>query len=62
MFNETSTMEQRYDAVPMVIRDGFRVSDVALHFKVSRQTLYQWMVDDEAVGLEGLTDRSHRPR
>lgn len=61
MFKEISKMEQRYDAVLMVIRDGFRVSEVALKFKVSRQTLYKWMADYEAGGLEGLQDRSHRP-
>ena len=61
MFKEISKMEQRYDAVLMVIRDGFRVSEVALKFKVSRQTLYKWMADYEAGGLEGLADRSHRP-
>ena len=61
MFKEISKMEQRYDAVLMVIRDGFRVSEVAVKFKVSRQTLYKWMADYEAGGLEGLKDRSHRP-
>ena len=61
MFKEISKMEQRYDAVLMVIRDGFRVSEVALKFKVSRQTLYKWMADYETGGLEGLQDRSHRP-
>ncbi len=62
MFKEISKMEQRYDAVLMVIRDGFRVSEVAVKFKVSRQTLYKWMADYEAGGLEGLKDRSHRPQ
>jgi len=62
VFKEISKMEQRYDAVLMVIRDGFRISEVALKFKVSRQTLYKWMADYEAEGLEGLRDRSHRPR
>ena len=61
MFKEISKMEQRYDAVLMVIKDGFRVSEVALKFQVSRQTLYKWMADYEAGGLEGLQDRSHRP-
>jgi transposase InsO family protein len=62
VFKEISKMEQRYDAVLMVIRDGFRVSEVAVKFKVSRQTLYKWMADYEAGGLEGLKDRSHRPQ
>jgi transposase InsO family protein len=61
VFKEISKMEQRYDAVLMVMRDGFSVSEVAQKFQVSRQTLYKWMADYEAEGLEGLKDRSHRP-
>lgn len=60
MFKEISKMEQGYDAVLMVIMDGFRVSEIALRFKVNRQTLYKWMTDFEAEGLEGIKDRSHR--
>ncbi len=60
----SALLSQRYDTVLMVIRDGFRgssgsngearfrVSEVALKFKVSRQTLYRWMADYEANGLD----------
>ena len=61
MFREVSKMEQRYDAVLMVIKDGYSVSEVARKVKVSRQTLYKWLADYEASGLAGLDDRSHRP-
>lgn len=61
MFKEISKMEQRYDAVLMVIKDGYCVSEVAAKVKVSRQTLYKWLADYEGGGLEGLRDRSHRP-
>lgn len=61
MFKEISKMEQRYDAVLMVIKDGYSVSEVARKVKVSRQTLYKWLADYEAGGLEGLGERSHRP-
>ena len=61
MFREVSKMEQRYDAVLMVIKDGYSVSEVAAKVKVSRQTLYKWLADYEEGGLEGLQDRSHRP-
>jgi transposase InsO family protein len=61
VFKEISKMEQRYDAVLMVIKDGYSVSEVALKVKVSRQTLYKWLADYEASGLQGLDDRSHRP-
>ena len=45
MFKEISKMEQRYDAVLMVIKDGYSVSEVARKVKVSRQTLYKWLAD-----------------
>jgi transposase-like protein len=61
VFKEISKMEQRYDAVLMVIKDGYSVSEVARKVKVSRQTLYKWLADYEVGGLEGLADRSHRP-
>jgi transposase InsO family protein len=61
VFKEISKMEQRYDAVLMVIKDGYTVSEVARKVKVSRQTLYKWLADYEASGLKGLDDRSHRP-
>jgi len=54
--------EQRYQAVLAVIADGLTVSQVASKVGVSRQTLHAWLARYEAEGLEGLADRSHRPR
>jgi transposase InsO family protein len=54
-------MEQRYDAVVAVVRDGLSVTEVAAKLGVSRQSVYRWMLRYEAEGLEGLADRSHRP-
>ena len=54
--------EQRYDAVLAVIREGRTVKDVAAAVGVSRQTLHVWLARYEAEGLDGLVDRSHRPR
>jgi transposase len=59
---ELNKMEQRYDAVLGVIRDGFTVTEVAKKFEVSRQTVHVWLVRYEEGGLEALVDRSHRPR
>jgi len=55
-------MEQRYDAVLGVIRDGFTVTEVARKFGVSRQTLHTWLIRYEAGGLEALGEQSHRPK
>lgn len=54
--------EQRYQAVMAVIGDGLAISQVAEKVGVSRQTLHTWLARYEAEGLEGLKDRSHRPR
>jgi transposase len=52
-------MEQRYDTVLGVVRDGFTVSEVALKFGVSRQSVHTWMKRYEEGGLEALA--SSRP-
>jgi transposase InsO family protein len=57
-----SVAEQRYQAVLAVIKDGRTVKDVAAGWSVSRQTLHAWLGKYEADGLEGLGDRSRRPR
>ena len=53
--------EQRYLAVLAVIAEGHPVVSVAQQWGVSRQTLHAWLSRYEDAGLEGLTDRSHRP-
>jgi transposase InsO family protein len=57
-----SVAEQRYEAVCAVIADGETVTDVAARFGVSRKTLHVWLARYESGGLDGLADRSHRPR
>ena len=56
-----SVTEQRYKAILSVIGDGRTVKEVAHDWEVCRQTLHRWLARYEAAGLEGLTDRSHRP-
>ena len=62
MLVELSKVEQRYDAVLAVIRDGLTISEAALTFGVSRQSIYRWMQRYEQGGLPALAERSHRPR
>ena len=62
MLKDVSKMEQRYDAVTMVMRDGFSVTEIAAKFNVTRQTIYRWLAKYEEGGLEALADESHRPR
>ena len=53
--------EQRYKAVLAVIAEGRTVTQVARDWDVARQTVHVWLERYEADGLEGLTNRSHRP-
>src|SRR5437764_7462331 len=61
MLVELSVVEQRYQAVLAVIRDGVKVVEVARRFDVSRQAVHRWLRWYEGQGLPGLVDRSHRP-
>ena len=62
MLVELSKMEQRYDAVLGVIRDGYSVAEVAEAYGVSRQSVHAWLARYEKGGVPALADRSHRPR
>ena len=55
-------MEQRYQAVLAVIADGRGVGEVAAQFGVSRQSIHSWLRRYEDHGLEGLANRSHKPK
>jgi transposase InsO family protein len=55
-------MEQRYDAVMEVLRDGRSVVEVAARYGVSRQAVHAWIARYHEGGLEALGDRSSRPR
>jgi transposase InsO family protein len=59
---ELSVVEQRYDAVMEVLRDGLTVTEVADRYAVSRQSVHTWIGRYEREGLGGLADRSHQPR
>jgi hypothetical protein len=54
---ELSKMDQRYDAVVAILRDGLRVSEVAEKVGVHRDTVYVWLARYE----EGECRSWHRP-
>jgi transposase InsO family protein len=58
---ERNVVEQRYEAVMAVVRDGRQVSEVARVYGVTRQTMHAWVSKYEASGMSGLLDASHRP-
>ncbi|HEY5104787.1 MAG TPA: helix-turn-helix domain-containing protein [Acidimicrobiales bacterium] len=52
MLKDISKMEQRYDAVTLVMRDGFSITEIAAKFNVSRQTVYRWLAKYEEHGSQ----------
>ena len=54
-------VEHRYRAV-MEVLDGSPVSEVAVRYGVSRQSVYSWRARYAAGGIDGLRDVSRRPR
>jgi transposase InsO family protein len=61
VLRELSVAEQRYQAVLSVVEDGLSVTEAAAKAGVSRQALHGWLGRYAAGGLEGVSDRSHRP-
>ena len=57
---EVSVVEQRYRAV-LEVRAGVPVTEVAVRFGVSRQSVHAWVRRYEQGGLGALADRSRRP-
>jgi transposase InsO family protein len=58
---EIGVVDQRYQAVMAVLQDGWKVSEVAEHFGVARQTVHRWIARHNAGGVLALADASHRP-
>ena len=54
-------IEQRYRAVLEVL-DGSPVSEVAVRYGVSRQSVYSWKARHAAAGIDGLREATRRPR
>jgi transposase InsO family protein len=44
-----------------VVADGRAITEVAVSWGISRQTLHTWLTRYEQAGLDGLVDPSHRP-
>src|SRR5262245_9243830 len=54
-------VEQRYEAVMAVLRDGEPVTEVAARLEVSRSSVHRWIAGYQAGGLAALAERSRRP-
>jgi len=57
---ELGVVEQRHEAVLEVL-GGLSVTEVALRYGVTRQTVHRWLRRYASLGLAGLADASSRP-
>jgi transposase-like protein len=57
VLQELSVVEQRYEAVSEVLRNGATVVEVADRVGVSRQTIHDWIKRYAALGIDGLKNR-----
>ncbi len=61
MLVELGLVEQRYQAVLEVLVEGKSVSEVAVRFGVTRQSVHRWLRRYAAEGLGGLVDQPSKP-
>jgi transposase InsO family protein len=57
-----SIMSQRTEFCLLATKPGINISDLCRRFKISRRTGYKWINRYSSEGLNGLIDRSKRPR
>ena len=58
---ELGLVELRYQAVLEVVNQGATVTDVAIRFGVTRQTVHRWLRRYASGGLAGLADGTAKP-
>ena len=54
---ELGLVEQRYQAVLEVLNEGSTVTDVAVRFGVTRQSVHRWLRRYAADGIAGLVSK-----
>jgi len=61
-WNEVSIMSLRWELVELASQRGVNFSELCRRFQISRNNGYKWVKRYQQQGVEGLADRSHRPR
>jgi hypothetical protein len=45
VLKDVSTLEQRYDVVRFVMKDGFSFTEISAKFSASRHPFYRWLAE-----------------
>src|SRR5688572_8731067 len=61
-WKEVSLMSLRWEFVELGSQPGVNFTDLCRRFQISVKTGYKWVKRYQQQGLEGLQDRSRRPR
>jgi transposase InsO family protein len=61
-WDEKDIMTLREEFVALALQDGANRRELCRRFKISPQTAYKWLSRFKSDGLEGLEDRSRRPK
>src|SRR6516164_4012683 len=61
-WREVSAMTLRAEFVAMASGRGTAIRELCRRFGISPPTAYKWLHRAEVAGVEGLADRSRRPR
>lgn len=55
-------MSLRHEFVSLAMGEGVNISRLCVRYGISRKTGYKWLARHRETGMEGLRDRSRRPR
>ena len=61
-WRECTVMSLRSEFVRLATQEGANISALCRRFDISRKTAYKWLKRYQQEGLDGLKDRSRRPR
>ena len=60
-WSQLSPMDQKTQFIADYLRQSLSITELCLHYGISRKTAYKWISRYHALGLAGLQERSRKP-
>lgn len=60
-WSDSSPMDQKTQFIADYLRQSLSITELCLHYGISRKTAYKWISRYHDAGLSGLQDRSRKP-